>query len=75
MLDVFSDRWPPICISEPKVGLDVSFVTPKEGAVNFADHLSAILLGQVERCAGTVVVVQPDPDDLTLLEQLVGVAT
>ena len=43
--------------------------------MNFADHLSAILLGQVERCAGTVVVVQPDPDDLTLLEQLVGVAT
>ena len=43
--------------------------------MSLADHLSAILLGQVERCAGTVVVVQPDPDDLTLLEQLVGVAT
>ena len=74
VLDVFSDCWPPIGIGQSKVGLDVSFVTPKKGAVNFADHLCSILLGQVERSAGSVVVVQPDPDDLSFLEQLVGVA-
>ena len=47
----------------------------KKGAMNFADHFSPVLLGQVECCPGSVVVVQANPDDLTFLEQFVGVAT
>ena len=74
LLDVFSDRGPPVGIGQPKVCLDVSFVTPEKGAMNLADHLCSILLGQVECSAGSIVIVQPDPDNLSLLEQLGGVA-
>ena len=74
MLDVLSYRWPPVGVGQPKVRFDVSFVTPKMGAMNFADHLCPVLLGQVERCPGSVVIVQANPYDLPFLEQFVGVA-
>ena len=46
LLDVFSDRRPPIGIGQANVSLDASFMTSEKGSVNLADHLCLIFLGK-----------------------------